>query len=173
MLVDKYARMVGTLIWRVSGNADAVEDLAQETFLRVFRALPHFDARARLSTWIYTIAHRIAIDHLRKTKRWKDEPFVAADGDLESSPVERLPALGLDPEAALSRDETVRLVHDTLAELPDRYRVPLVYASIEGLDYPGIATMLNVPVGTVKTLIFRGKGLLRERIAARLARREP
>ena len=65
-LVQGYARMVGTVIWRATGDHDAVEDLAQETFLRVFRGLPHFDARAKLSTWIYTIAHRVAIDHLRK-----------------------------------------------------------------------------------------------------------
>jgi RNA polymerase sigma-70 factor (ECF subfamily) len=64
-LVNAYARMVGTVIWRATGDREVVDDLAQETFLRVFRALPLFDARARLSTWIYTIAHRVAIDHLR------------------------------------------------------------------------------------------------------------
>ncbi len=62
-LVEAYARMVGTVIWRATGDGNAVEDLAQETFLRVFRALPYFDARAKLSTWIYRIAHRVAIDH--------------------------------------------------------------------------------------------------------------
>ncbi|HET6957631.1 MAG TPA: sigma-70 family RNA polymerase sigma factor [Vicinamibacterales bacterium] len=73
-LVDQYARMVGTVIWRATGDAGVVEDLAQETFLRVFKALPYFDARARLSTWIYTIAHRVAIDHLRTAGQWHTEP---------------------------------------------------------------------------------------------------
>ena len=58
--------MVGTVIWRATGNHDTVEDLAQETFLRVFRGLGYFDARSKLSTWIYTIAHRVAIDHARQ-----------------------------------------------------------------------------------------------------------
>lgn len=67
-LVDAHARMVGTVIWRATGRADAVEDLSQETFLRVFRALPYFTARSRVSTWIYTIAHRVAIDFRRRTE---------------------------------------------------------------------------------------------------------
>ena len=67
-LVQEYAQMVGTVIWRATGDHAVVEDLAQETFLRVFRGLRYFDARSRLSTWIYTIAHRVAIDHLRQVR---------------------------------------------------------------------------------------------------------
>jgi len=165
-LVDQYARMVGTVIWRATGDAGVIEDLAQETFLRVFKALPYFDARAKLSTWIYTIAHRVAIDHLRTAGRWREEPLDADGDDVRSSATEPVDS-GLDPEAALSRDEAARLVRAALAELPDKYRVPLVYASIDGIDYPTIAAMLNVPIGTVKTLIFRAKRLLRERLATR------
>src|SRR5262252_8792331 len=66
-LVATYARMVGTVIWRATGQRDIIEDLAQETFLRVFKALEYFDSRARLSTWIYTIAHNVTVDHLRRT----------------------------------------------------------------------------------------------------------
>jgi len=68
-LVDAYSRLVGTVIWRATNNPDCVEDLVQETFLRVFRGLTYFDDRAKLSTWIFTIAHRVAIDHLRKSVR--------------------------------------------------------------------------------------------------------
>lgn len=71
-LVDVYARMVGTVIWRATGDGDSVEDLAQETFMRVFRALPEFAGRAKFSTWVCTIAHRVAIDHLRKAGRWRE-----------------------------------------------------------------------------------------------------
>jgi RNA polymerase sigma-70 factor (ECF subfamily) len=68
-LVERYARMIGTVIWRTTGSQDDVADLTQETFLRVFRALPYFDARARLTTWIYTIAHRVTIDYARRSGR--------------------------------------------------------------------------------------------------------
>ena len=163
-LVSLYGRMVGTVIWRATGDDAVVEDLSQEAFLKVFRALPSFDRRGKLSTWIYTIAHRVAIDHLRKMGRWRVESFTSGeedDGDL----LERLPSpAGLDPEATLLRSEAGQLVRNGLARLPDKYRIPLVYSAIEGLAYPTIAEMLGIPVGTVKTLVFRGKKLLRLQI---------
>jgi RNA polymerase sigma-70 factor (ECF subfamily) len=165
-LVQGYARMVGTVIWRATGDDGVVEDLAQETFLRVFRGLPYFDARAKLSTWIYTIAHRVVIDHLRKLGRPPEEP----DGLLRDP----LPASGvIDPEAAATSEEIDRFVRDGLAELPEKYRLPLVYAAIDGLDYETIGTMLGVPSGTVKTLVFRGKRLLKDRIVSMLAAPTP
>ena len=165
-LAQGYARMVGTVIWRATGDDGIVEDLAQETFLRVFRGLPYFDARAKLSTWIYTIAHRVAIDHLRKLGRVREE----ADEHLP----DELPASGvLDPEAAAAREEVDRLVRDGLAQLPDKYRLPLVYAAIDGLDYETIGVMLGVPPGTVKTLVFRGKRMLKDWIVAALTAHRP
>ncbi len=157
-LVETYARMVGTVIWRATGDQNAVDDLAQETFLRVFRALAYFDARARLSTWIYTIAHRIAIDHLRKSGRWREESLDEDEDALmprTASP---------NPEAIVAGKEIDQLVRDGLARIPEKYRIPLVYAAIDGLDYPTIAAMLGMPVGTIKTLIFRGKRMLKEQI---------
>lgn len=158
--------MVGTVIWRATGNHGGVEDLAQETFLKVFRGLPYFDARAKLSTWIYTIAHRVAIDHLRQAGRWRED--VIEGDELSGTRLEQHAALGPDPETAVAREELDQLVRDELAQLPDKYRLPLVYAAIDALDYSTIAAMLGVQPGTVKTLVFRGKRLLKERIEAAL-----
>jgi RNA polymerase sigma-70 factor (ECF subfamily) len=163
-LVQGYARMVGTVIWRATGDDRMIEDLAQETFLRLFHGLPYFDARAKLSTWIYTIAHRVAIDHLRKLGRAREEP----DGLL----LDTLPASdALDPAAAATREEIDRLVRDGLAQLPDKYRLQLVYSAIDGLDHETIGAMLGVPRGTVKTLVFRGKRMLKDWIVTTLAAR--
>ena len=165
-LVDTHARMVGTVIWRATGNQRIVEDLAQDAFLRVFRALASFDRRAKLSTWIYTIAHRVAIDHLRKTGRWQEDAFVVSVDDDPGASIEDLPAPPIaSPDAVYLRDEQVRLVRDALARLPGKYRLPLTYAAIDGLDYPTIAVMLGVTVGAVKTLVFRGKRMLKDEIA--------
>ena len=178
-LVDACARMVGTVIWRATGDREIVEDLTQETFLRAFRALPDFAGRAKLSTWVCTIAHRVAIDHLRKTGVWREELLRPGDGEadtLREASLDKLAAITLDPEAAAARTELDRLVNDGLARLPDKYRLPLVYAAIDGLDYSTIATMLGVPVGTVKTLVFRAKLLLKRHIGdaldARTAHRQ-
>ena len=166
-LVETYVRMVGTVIWRATGQRDVIEDLTQETFLRTFRALEYFDSRARLSTWIYTIAHNVAIDHLRRTAGAKVDSLTLRTSEDDEQERE-IPSASLDPEAQLSREQSERLVHDGLAQLPVKYRLPVVYAAIDGLDYPTIAKMLDVPLGTVKTLIFRGKRMLREEISRRL-----
>lgn len=74
----------------------------------------------------------------------------------------------MDPEAVLTRNESERLIRDGLAQLPEKYRLPVVYAAIDGLDYPAIAAMLGIPLGTVKTLVFRGKRMLKDEISAAL-----
>jgi RNA polymerase sigma-70 factor (ECF subfamily) len=156
--------MVGTVIWRATGDHGVVEDLAQETFLRVFRGLPYFDRRAKLSTWIYTIAHRVAIDHRRQSARrleGSNEANVGFEHQLSS---------GLDPELAASRNELDRIVYEQLGRLPDKYRLPLVYAAIDELDHGTIARMLKIRRGTVKTLVFRARQLLKERVDAVLGR---
>src|SRR5262245_21434248 len=168
-LVETYARMVGTVIWRATGQRDVIEDLTQETFLRTFRALEYFDARARLSTWIYTIAHNVAVDHLRRTAGVQIDPL--ADDEKEGREPRELASEMPTPEMLLSRAEAGTLVNAGLARLPAKYRLPVIYASIDGLDYPAIARMLGVPLGTVKTLIFRGKRMLRTEIERMLKER--
>jgi RNA polymerase sigma-70 factor (ECF subfamily) len=167
-LVDTYARMVGTVIWRTTGDHEEVADLTQETFLRVFRALPYFDARARLSTWIYTIAHRVTIDYLRRQGRCKVGALLRKVEDEDATTASTLPSTEPDPEMLLIQTQDGELVRSALAELPPKYRLPLVYATIAGLDYATIAEMLNSPVGTVKTHVFRGKALLKTAIMRRL-----
>ena len=157
--------MVGTVIWRTTGAHAEVADLTQETFLRVFRGLPYFDARARLSTWIYTIAHRVTIDHLRRQGNWT---IRSMSGDDETTGYPAFVASDLDPEALLTQMQDGELIRSALAELPPKYRLPLVYATIAGLDYATIARMLDVPIGTVKTHVFRAKVLLKTAILQRL-----
>jgi RNA polymerase sigma-70 factor (ECF subfamily) len=166
-LVRRFAPIVGTVIWRATGDHAATEDLAQETFLRVFRGLPRFDGRAKLSTWIYTIAHRVAVDHLRQRGRWREAGLEATGSET----IENVPASDSGPEAEVEQEELAQLVREHLAELPDKYRLPLVYAAIDGLDYDAVGAALGVPAGTVKTLVFRGKQMLKARIAVALRTR--
>jgi len=166
-LVDAYARMVGTIIWRGTGRTEEIDDLTQETFLRVFRALHYYDSRAKLSTWIFTIAHRVTIDFLRRTSGTRRNPMLVSHPDdgrwLETT----VPSEALDPEAVLVQGRNETLVREALQELPPKYRLPLVYAAIAELDYATIGEMLRLPVGTVKTHVFRGKQLLRAAIVRR------
>jgi RNA polymerase sigma-70 factor (ECF subfamily) len=166
-LVQRFAPMVGTVIWRATGDHGAAEDLAQETFLRVFRGLPRFDGRAKLSTWIYTIAHRVAVDHLRQAGRWRESGME----ETGTGALDDVAASESGPEAVIEQKELAQLVREHLAELPDKYRLPLVYAAIDGLDYEAVGAAIGVQAGTVKTLVFRGKQMLKARITAALRTR--
>jgi RNA polymerase sigma-70 factor, ECF subfamily len=154
-LVAQFGRMAGAIILRTLGRSQDVEDLVQETFLRVFRSLAEFEGRAKLSTWICTIAQRVAVDELRRRQRRPQT--VAADFAMEAID----PA---DTERDTSQAQSDALVQEALSALPDKYRLPLVYSTIEGLDLESIASLLAIPVGTVKTNMFRGKQLLRQRL---------
>lgn len=156
-LVARYGRMVGTIILRTTGRHAEVEDLTQEAFLRVFRHLPEFEGRAKLSTWICTVAQRVALDELRRTGR---RPVLA---DLDTAAE---PAAPDDPAADAEQRQRDQLVRQALDSLPEKYRLPLLYVAIEGVDYQTLSTLLAMPVGTVKTNVFRGKQLLRERLEA-------
>ncbi|MBP1625174.1 MAG: polymerase sigma factor SigW [Acidobacteria bacterium] len=161
-LVHSYSRMVGTVIWRATGDDQIVEDLSQETFLRVFRAMGYFDSRGKLSTWIYTIANRVAIDHLRKNSRWREESLTDESGtDLKRAVSD---PESPDPEDALARKEIRGVIQNELALLPETYRLALVYTAIDELDYQTVAAMMDIPVGTLKTYVFRGKKVLKDRI---------
>lgn len=156
-LVERHGRVVGTIILRTLGRHEDVEDLVQETFLRVFRYLPEFEGRSKLSTWICTVAQRVAVDELRRRQR------TLPTGEADAAANVAAPD---DVQRDAEQDERDSLVRRALASLPEKYRLPLVYAAIEGLDYDAISAMLSMPVGTVKTQVFRGKQLLRDKLAA-------
>lgn len=162
-LVNDYARMVGTVIWRATGDDGVVEDLAQETFLRVFRALAYFDSRGKLSTWIYTIAHRVAIDHLRRNSRRRETAL--PDGS------EEMPADFATPEEELAQAELCAVVQREMARLPEMYRLALQYTAMEELDGRTVAAMMGIPPGTLKTYVFRGKKMLKEKILYAMQKR--
>src|SRR5215472_7963722 len=133
-LVARYARMVGTVIWRATGQRDVIEDLTQETFLRTFKALEYFDSRARLSTWIYTIAHNVAVDHLRRVAGIEVDSLTWREDEADGRDTRELVSDTPGPEALLSRAEAEALVNDGLARLAPKYRLPVIYAAIDGLD---------------------------------------
>lgn len=157
MLVDRYQRPVLALVSRLlRGSADAalVEDIAQETFLRVFRALPRFDRSgpARLSTWILTIASHRTIDELRR-RRVETRPF-----DPSAFEVPANDRADLDAE----RRMLARVLGDAIQALSPEYRAAFVLREYHGLEYTEIAEALSIDLGTVKSRLNRARGRLRQ-----------
>lgn len=150
--VVRHERMVFALLSRVLGRGADVEDLAQETFVRAYRAFPSFDpdGPAKVSTWLLTIATRLALD-VRKKKPLSDE-------ELEGAAP---PAMPSAPDLSLERRELGRAIADAAARLPDDQRAALILSDVHGLSLAEIGEALGVPEATAKTKVFRAREKMR------------
>ncbi len=156
-LVERYQRPVFALLSRMLRDPPLVEDLAQETFVRVFRALPEFgrDGRLRLSAWILTIAARLAIDHLRR-RAFEPVPIDRA--------VRQLPGEARTDGDSLRRGLGAAIERAVNALQPE-YRAAFLLREVHGLDYEAIAAALQIDLGTVKSRLGRARAALRAALA--------
>lgn len=169
MLVVKYQRRIERLIGRMVRDVDLVEDIAQETFIRAYRALPSFRGESAFYTWLYRIAVNTAKKAMIGLQR---DPVItesaagggAGDDDDGASRVENELTDGETPESLLASRQVAETVHLAMAELSEDLRQAITLREIEGLSYEEIAEMMNCPIGTVRSRIFRA----REAIATRL-----
>ena len=167
LLVVKYQRRIERLIGRMVRDTDLVEDIAQETFIRAYRALSQFRGEAQFYTWLYRIAVNTAKKALVDLKR---DPLVSetalrgGDDDDETSGVENELTSPETPETVLAAKEIAATVNSAMEALPDELRQAVTLREIEGLSYEEIAEVMNCPIGTVRSRIFRA----REAISAKV-----
>lgn len=167
LLVIKYQRRVERLIGRMVRDTDLVADIAQETFIRAYRALPQFRGESAFYTWLYRIAVNTAKKALVELKR---DPLVteaayapADDGD-ETSRVENELSDGETPEAVLASKEVAATVNAAIDALSEDLRQAITLREIEGLSYEEIAELMNCPIGTVRSRIFRAREAIAEKL---------
>ena len=160
LLVIKYQRRIQRLIGRMVRDVDLVEDIAQETFLRAYRALHQFRGDAQFYTWLYRIAVNTAKQHLLELKR---DPTVS-ETTIQSNQDEdetfwtgTEPTTDETPESVLAAKEIGLAVNAALEALPPDLRQALTLREIEGLTYEDIADVMNCPIGTVRSRIFRAR----------------
>ncbi len=167
MLVVKYQRRIERLISRMVRDSDLVQDIAQETFIRAYRAIPQFRGESAFYTWLYRIAVNTAKKALLDLKR---DPLVfesslaGQDDGEEPSRAESTLSDGETPEAVLASKEVAATVNAAIDALSEDLRQAIVLREIEGLSYEEIADVMNCPIGTVRSRIFRA----REAIATKL-----
>ncbi|MBY0467105.1 MAG: RNA polymerase sigma factor RpoE [Burkholderiales bacterium] len=176
LLVIKYQRRVERLIGRMVRDVDLVPDIAQETFIRAYRALPQFRGDAQFYTWLYRIAVNTAKKHLMDLRR---DPVMTlssleSDDDDETSGnglAQRLGATDDEtPEAVLASKEIAQAVNEAMDALPEELRQAITLREIEGLSYDDIAQALDCPIGTVRSRIFRAREAISNRIKPMLDR---
>jgi RNA polymerase sigma-70 factor (ECF subfamily) len=175
-LVREQQRLVFRTLTRLTGAGPHVEDLAQEVFLRLYRALPEFRGDAQLSTYLYRIVVNVAQDEWKRRRKERSHvasaPDFAAEEDepsgwIESFAGDPLQQHGRNPEQQLTDAELAREVEDAMATLSEIERAVLVLYHQEECSYEGIAAALSLPINTVRTHLHRGRRRLGERIGAR------
>ena len=161
-LVERYKNRVFGLIVRTLGDRQAADDLAQEVFLRIYRALPYFRGDARFSTWVYRIVVNLCYQ-ARKQQPIREVPLDARADD--NWPRHELRARDTAVDDLEVRDR----LEKALAELPVNYRLLIAGHYLEGIGYEDLAEAMKLPLGTVKTQLHRAKQRLRQVLQTRLA----
>lgn len=164
LLVVKYQRRIVRLVSRLVRDPAEVEDVAQEAFIKAYRALPSFRGESAFYTWLYRIALNTAKNYLASQGRRPQlaGDFVDEDGEHFDA-TQQMPDFHT-PESELSNRQIVSTVNEAVAALPEDLRTAVTLREMEGLSYEEIASVMNCPIGTVRSRIFRA----REAIAARL-----
>jgi RNA polymerase sigma-70 factor, ECF subfamily len=166
LLVIKYQRRIQRLIGRMVRDVDLVEDIAQETFIRAYKALHQFRGDAQFYTWLYRIAVNTAKKSLMELKRdlTVSDSFFKSDDDDETKTSRIEPIADETPETVYAAKEIAAMVNLALSDLPEDLRQAVTLREIEGLSYEEISAAMNCPIGTVRSRIFRA----REAISAKV-----
>ncbi len=158
-IVRQHWRKVFNVAYKFVGKHDEAEDLAQDIFLKVFKSLDTFDRRANFQTWLISVSRNLCIDHYRSVR--KERETIDRDVDAnELTPAAPEPS----PMAALEQRDRVELLREALAALPESLRTAVLLRDIQELSYQEIADRLQLPEGTVKSRINRGRTELARQI---------
>jgi RNA polymerase sigma-70 factor, ECF subfamily len=165
-LVRRFERPVYNLIARLVQDPGMAEDLTQDTFVKMFRALGTFDPRLRFSSWLFRIAHNTAIDYLRQRQLPVVTPVVDDDDEARDTFASIADLTAVSPERAASNRELAAALDAAIDRLRPEYRSAIVLRHQEGLEYDEIAHVLDLPLGTVKTYLHRARRELARHLSA-------
>lgn len=164
-LAAKYRRPIVSFMYRMVHNQAVAEELAQEVFLRVYRARASYRADARFTTWLYRIASNMAINHARDTKYERASATIFLDQvDEETGTTPDVPDVRPLADLGMLRDERMRSIRAQVAALPERQRMAVVMHKYQDMDYKQIGAVLKLSESATKSLLFRAYQTLRERL---------
>ncbi len=171
LIVNKYRTPLINFIARMGVDRETAEDLAQETFIRMYRAVPRYKVEAaKFTTWMYKIAVRLCQNELRNRRRrgryMLKATIAGGEGDDDVHDiVANAPAhVSYRPDYQLQKKELYATVQNAIATLSEKYRVPLVLRDIQEMNYNEISKIMSIPVGTVKSRINRARLMLKDKL---------
>lgn len=159
VLVERYQKQIYSLTYRLTNDPEDAQDLAQEVFIHIYKVLGKYDQERKFFSWMYKVATNVCYNALR---RGKNEQTVALEKVIEMIPL--ISSSETHPEEYFQRRETQEIVRNAVAELPDKYRLPLVLRYLEDLTYKEIAEYMDLPVTTIETRLYRGKSMLQKKL---------
>ena len=160
LLVQRHQRRVFNLVFGMVQQYEEASEITQDAFLAAWQGLPSFRGEARFSTWLHRIAYNCALKQLEQRKRDKVlQSAMQAEQLIENRNPERA-------DAVMETHARQALIQDLLARLPEKYRVVLVLRHLQEMTYEEMAEILTMPIGTIKTHLFRARHLLKERLEA-------
>lgn len=163
-LVERYHKQAYNIAYRMAGNHADAEDLTQEAFIRAFRFFGQYRRELPFDSWLYKIMSNVFIDRLRRRPKAKirslDQPVVTAEGEAAFDVAD--PSEG--PEDIVLSMEMDGRIQAALENLPEAFRITVIYADIEGLSYEEIAEVTKTNIGTVRSRLHRGRRLLRDKL---------
>ena len=164
-LVERFQRPVFSLVYRMVRDRELAEDLTQEVFVRTFNNLQRYDRSYKFSSWLFKIAYNLTVDHLRK----KQLKTISMHGSPDAVTPERQEATSLSlesneerPDAMVESRELAGYLEVAIGQLRPEYRTAILLRHVEGRAYEEISEVMGVPLGTVKTYIFRARRELRD-----------
>ena len=158
-LVQQHQRRVFNLVFRMLQQYEEANEVTQETFLAAWQGLPSFRGDARFSTWLYRIAYNCALKQLELRKRDRAIQLELQTEEMVASSTQEQRV-----DAEIESRARQALVHEQLAKLPAKYRIVLVLRHLQDMTYEEMAEILTMPIGTIKTHLFRARNLLKERL---------
>jgi RNA polymerase sigma-70 factor (ECF subfamily) len=163
-LILRWERPIYALAYRVIGQEEDARDVAQETFLRAFRALPGFKGQAKFSSWIYRIALNLCRDWIRRKRR---TPVSQMPEDLDLSELAAERGASESVEDLVARRELTAVVEEAMALLPEEQRTAVILKEYHGMTFQEIADLQGCPLSTVKTRLYQGLSVLRKHLRDR------
>ena len=160
-LIERHQALVAGTVARMLGSNSDVEDITQQVFIRVWRSAGRYVARAKFTTWLLKITRNLVFNEMRRTKR---HPHVPVQIDPEAEELPLKDETGETPDAALLQAELQKAIESAIAQLPETQRMALVLRRYEDLSYEEIADILELSLPAVKSLLFRARTELRERL---------
>lgn len=167
-LVERFQRPVFSIVHRMVRDRELAEDLAQEAFVRTFNNLDRYDPSYKFSSWLFKIAYNLTVDHLRRKELRTVSIHGAPDAVTSEQQEATAVTLESDEEAPDERLEALELADElerAIATLREDYRTAILLRHVEGRAYEEIAEIMDIPLGTVKTYIFRARRQLRDELA--------